>query len=230
MSKSEDMRIFIVEDDPMVQRIIKEFIQKLEGFSVAGAAADYSSAQEALEALQPDLVLLDIYLPDGLGIDLLKWIRSKGFDVDAILITADTKATTLETAMRYGAWDYLVKPFLFDRFREALEGYRGSKGRLLAGKTIDQSVVDRVMKPLKKLGPEEPKNQTAEAIMAFLENSGGEGFTASQVAAELGISRITARRYLEEMEKNGQAVLELSYGGVGRPQNKYRIAYREDEA
>ncbi len=228
MSISDEIKVFIVEDDPMVQRIIKEFIHKVTGFTVAGTAKDYDSALDSLQSVKVDLVLLDIYLPGGLGIDLLKWIRVQDYDMDAILITADTKTSTLENAMRYGAADYLIKPFLFERFEEALERYRYNKSRINHSDVVSQAMVDQVINANKKHTADEPKNQTAESILSFLESNSAEGYTSSEVAKALGISRITARRYLEEMEKNGKAVLELSYGGVGRPQNKYHYVFREE--
>ncbi|PKM56032.1 MAG: two-component system response regulator [Firmicutes bacterium HGW-Firmicutes-3] len=223
MSTSLEIKVLIVEDDLMIQRILTEFLKKIKGYTLVGVASDYVSAKNFIESTAIDFVLLDIYLPGGLGIDLLKWIRQQERAIDALLITADNRSETLEKAMRFGAVDYLIKPFRFSRFQEALKRYLIKKAQLHNKIMMDQENIDQLMRLNQNLTYEESTNQTFESIMVFLQKNGNQSYTSSEIAKSLGISRITARRYLEEMENDGIVVLELAYGGVGRPKNLYRF-------
>ena len=118
------IKVFIVEDDPMVKEINTRFLEKLEGFIVVGNASSIEEAKVKIIKENADLMLLDIFLPDGKGIDLLKWIRTKEIAIDTILITADKCKASVDEAFKYGAIDYLIKPFKFERFKEALSNYR----------------------------------------------------------------------------------------------------------
>lgn len=222
MSKSHNIKILIVEDDPMVGQIIEKFIGRLSGFELIGKATTYDMAVSQVETHVVDLILLDIYIPGGLGTDLLRWLRQEERLTDVIMITADTKTETIKKAMSYGATDYLVKPFRFERFEEALLRYKSARHTLYEHSQIDQGQIDQLYKKGSGSVFGNYKNQTAEAIVEFLKERPSESFTATEVADALGISRITSRRYLEEMENNQEVILELSYGGVGRPKNRYR--------
>lgn len=117
------IKIMIVEDDPMVLDINQKFISKLIYCDVVATALSITKAKEEMQIKTIDLVLLDVFLPDGKGIDYLKWLRREEFDVDVLLITADKSAKSVEEAFRYGAVDYLVKPFKFERLQEVLASY-----------------------------------------------------------------------------------------------------------
>ncbi|PKM55064.1 MAG: two-component system response regulator [Firmicutes bacterium HGW-Firmicutes-5] len=229
MSTSLEIKVLIVEDDLMIQRILTEFLKKIKGYTLVGVASDYTSAKHFIESTAIDFVLLDIYLPGGLGIDLLKWIRQQERAIDALLITADNRSETLEKAMRYGAVDYLIKPFRFSRFQEALKRYLVKKAQLHNKIMMDQENIDQLMHLNQNPIYEEGTNQTFENIMSFLQKNSNQSYTSSEIAKILGISRITARRYLEEMENDGIVVLELAYGGVGRPKNLYRFVGGRNE-
>lgn len=222
MSKSTDIKVLIVEDDPMVGQIIDKFLKRISGFHVVGVEKSFDAAKNFIETNVVDLLLLDIYLPGGHGTDLLHWLRSQKRLTDAIMITADTKTETIKRAMSYGAVDYLVKPFRFERFEEALIRYKSTRHTLHEHMQIDQDTIDQLYKKGSGMNYGNYKNQTAETIINFLKDHKEVSFTAKEVADELGISRITSRRYLEEMEQNNEVALELSYGGVGRPKNYYR--------
>jgi response regulator of citrate/malate metabolism len=221
MSSSQKINVVIVEDDPMVQRINEEFLRRISGFVCVGVFDTISKAKGYLEQSPVDLVLLDVFLPDGNGTDLLNWIRKKGLNQDVILITADKRGTTAQHARRYGAVDYLVKPFRFERFEESLNHYRHEVFDQRTDHDYDQETIDQMMNFQPVQPRESSKNLTLDAIYKLLKEHSKEGFTASSVAEELGISRITARRYLEELETKELVRMELSYGGVGRPQNLY---------
>jgi response regulator of citrate/malate metabolism len=222
MSISQDIRVLIIEDDKMIQRVLTEFLKKIKGFVLVGSVNDFQQAKDFIESSGVDLLLLDIYLPGGLGLDLLKWVRHQERAIDAILITADNRSESLEKAMRYGAIDYLIKPFRFERFEESLQRYLKKQSRLHSHMMVDQEGVDLLMTNNQNTVYEENINQTAEKILMYLQQNSAQSYTSTEIAKVIGISRITARRYLEEMEDEGIVVLELTYGNIGRPKNKYR--------
>ena len=104
----------------MVREINSKFLKRVEGFTLYKAVSNLNDAEKFLSARKPDLILLDVYLPKENGIDFLKWIREKEIDIDIILITADKSIERIQEAFRYGVVDYLIKPFNFERFKEAL--------------------------------------------------------------------------------------------------------------
>ena len=221
MSVSPKIKVAIVEDDPMVQRINEEFLNRVSGFKCVGVFESIANAKVFLKQASVDLILLDVFLPDGSGADLLKWIRSEELNQDVIMITADKRGTTAQHARRHGVVDYLVKPFRFDRFEEALNHYRKEIFLKRSAYDLDQESIDQMMNFQPVQPRDTSKNLTLDRIYKFLKDHPKEGFTASPVADALGISRITARRYLEELETKEMVRMEFSYGGVGRPQNLY---------
>lgn len=226
----------IIEDDPMVLAINKKFLSKVDGFKVVAESINLTDAKEKLVKYQPDLILLDVFFPVGKGIDLLKWLRSQEMAIDAILITADKSSETVEEAFRFGAVDYLIKPFKFERFEEALLNYKALKAKLDQSKQMDQTIIDQLTKNdySKNLATDvdlylqedENRNQTFIKVVEFIEARPDMSFTSQSIAKDLGISRITARRYLDDLEKNKVLRMELEYGSVGRPKNLYYLNKR----
>ncbi|MCK8059690.1 MULTISPECIES: response regulator [unclassified Fusibacter] len=223
MLSSHLIKVIIVEDDPMVQRINEEFLSKIDGYECLQSVRSIEEAKAVLNTEAVDLVLLDVYLPDGLGIDLLRWIRHKEMDTDVIMITADKRSNAVDFTRRFGVFDYLVKPFKYERFSEALTRFKSMRQSMLKGEELAQEDINKIMNIACEVVVEEPVNMTQDLIYRFLKEHPNEGFTASIISKELGISRITARRYLEELERGHFVKMELSYGGVGRPQNLYHI-------
>mgnify|MGYP000353509466 CR=1 FL=1 len=226
------IKVLIVEDDPMVREINEKFLKKIEGYKLCGSVGTIEKAKEVILQNKPDLILLDIFFPQGKGLELLKWTRKKDLKIDVILITADRNIESVEEAFRYGAIDYIVKPFVFERFKEAMLQYKNRRKSLEASESINQEIIDKYVLNEKRynnnffeeIGDVKGFSQyTYEKVIEFIENMKGESFTAQQVAKGIGVSRITARRYLDLLEKEQKIVLELEYGKVGRPQNKYRL-------
>jgi response regulator of citrate/malate metabolism len=223
MLLSQKLKVVIVEDDPMVQRINEEFLSKIDGFEWLCSLRTMEEAKAVLNQEQVDLLLLDVYLPDGLGIDLLKWIRKQDIDTDVIMITADKRTSAIDLTRRYGVFDYLVKPFKFDRFSDALTRFSTLKSNLFLHEELNQEEINKMLNIKNEIVVDEPVNITQDLIFKFLKSNPNDGYTASNISKELGISRITARRYLEELERGNYVRMELSYGGVGRPQNLYYL-------
>lgn len=220
------LRVLVVEDDPVVGDINREFVGRLEGFQVVGIARSAAAAVEAVQRLRPDLVLLDIYMPDGDGIRVLKEIRREEGDVDVIPVTAARSAAVVKELVRSGAVGYIVKPFKFERFATTLQAYRRWRACLEGDSTLSQVEVDRLRRVLVTPQQDElPKgldHLTLKAVTDLLERR-NEFLTAEEVAEEVGASRVTARRYLEYLAEVGQAEVKLSYGAVGRPVRRYQL-------
>ncbi|WP_105616691.1 response regulator [Vallitalea okinawensis] len=224
------IEVLIVEDDPMVSEINQKFLERIDGFKASHVAHSLAQAKEYLSEKEPDLILLDVFFPQGKGLDLLKWIRQEGLKCDAILITADRHAKTVEEAFRYGAVDYLIKPFVFERFKEALLKYANRKTNLNQNEHVEQGMIDRYILQEKEhhfdphdVGEMKGFNElTYKKIIDSIDGMEGNPFTAEDIAKEVGVSRITARRYLDFLEKENKLSIELEYGKVGRPKNKYR--------
>lgn len=226
------IKVLIVEDDPMVREINEKFLKKVHGFTLCHSVNSIEKAKEVILSSNPDLVLLDVFFPQGKGTDLLKWLRLKNLKCDVILITADRNTETVEEAFRYGAIDYLVKPFIFNRFKEALLQFKIRKDSFKNLDNIDQDIIDKykikenkhVIEYDDDISDIKGFNQhTYEKVLFGISDMREFAFTSEEIAKKIGVSRITARRYLDYLEKEQKLVVEMEYGNVGRPKNKYRI-------
>ncbi|MBP4042713.1 response regulator [Aeromonas taiwanensis] len=218
------IKILIVEDDPAIAEIHRRFVQRLPGFDVLGVALTLFDAREQIAILKPDLVLLDVWLPDGEGFCLLRELRQAGASLDVILLTAAREASALQEAMRLGVVDFILKPVVFERLRDTLEKYRQSIAALAALADIDQQAVDALLgTPLQQVAaaglPKGIDGITLQRVLAVL---AAEGASAEEIGTRIGVSRTTARRYLEFLVGQQLASPELEYGTVGRPERRYR--------
>ncbi|TME91931.1 MAG: response regulator [Chloroflexi bacterium] len=198
------IRALVVDDDFMVAELHSDFTARVPGFQVVGIAHSGGEALAAIERQRPDLVILDIYLPDQSGLAVLQQLRRDGADVDVIMVTAAKDMPSLQQAMQGGVLHYIVKPFDFARFAQTLETYRRFRDERAR----------RVPKGLN--GP------TLDLILRDLMRQHAPQ-TAQEVADRTGVSRGTARRYLEYLEQRGQATLDLRYGSTGRPEHLYEL-------
>ncbi|OYD07772.1 response regulator [Paludifilum halophilum] len=223
------IHVAIAEDDFRVAAIHEEFLLKVEGVRVAGKARNAEETLELLEQQSVDLLLLDIYLPDELGTDLLPKIRTRHPDVDLIMITAGTDKALLQESIRSGVFHYLIKPVTVDRFIETIKNYIRKKQLLEGREKLDQSVVDDYFA---KTQPEFAEKQalpkgidplTLKKVKNILRSTEG-GMAAEEIGEQMGASRTTARRYLEYLVSIGEGNAELEYGIVGRPERKYRLS------
>jgi len=222
-----DFNVLIVDDDPKIAEIHHHFTEKVAGFSVCGIADSLEDAKKMALLLEPDLVLLDLYFPEGLGTEVLWKIRASRQSTDVILITAAKEVEPLQEAMRGGVFDYIIKPVMFPRFQEALKRFRDHRQQLQNEACLNQQDVDRLLHPYKSSGPGEPDYPkgidplTLKKIRTVFDRPHPEGLSAEEVGQHIGASRTTARRYLEYLTAIGQLTAELIYGAVGRPERKY---------
>lgn len=221
------IEVMIIEDDPMVREINSKFLRKIEGFTLYQAVSNITEAKKAITSKKPDLILLDVFLPNENGIDLLRWIRKEEILVDVILITADKAINRVEEAFRYGAVDYLIKPFTFERFKEALFKFKERHYKFSENEYIEQNELDKLMLNKRLSEGEESYTKgfnkyTYKSIVKCIDSWDNEYFTSEEVAERLGIARVTVRKYLEFMEKEGKVSKLIEYGKIGRPQYKYK--------
>lgn len=217
----------IVEDDPMVLEINSKFLKRVEGFTLYKAVTNLEDAKREIAVRKPELILLDVYLPKENGIDLLKWIRNQELDIDIILITADKTMERIQEAFRYGVVDYLIKPFSFERFKEALLQFKERHDSFQQCEVMEQKDLDKLISSSQSSQNEDDmakglNKYTYHIIWEEIENGSYEIFTAESLAEKLQIARVTVRRYLEFMEKEEKIDKLVEYGKVGRPQHKYR--------
>src|SRR5438132_8387648 len=202
------IRTVIVEDDFRVAQLHRTYTERVPGFAVVGTAATGEEAIHIVSRLLPDLVLLDIYLPDMSGIEVIRRLRQPGHPpVDIIAITAAKEVEALRAAMQGGVIHYLVKPFRFATFEERLRNYATARQRLARLGEADQREIDRVFSLLRTSGSKElPKGlspATLELVTQALREA-DEPVSAEEIATRAGVSRVTARRYLDHLTQSGQ--------------------------
>ncbi|ORB29173.1 response regulator [Mycolicibacterium parafortuitum] len=217
--------VLVVDDDFMVAEIHRRFVDRVAGFRAVGVAHTGAAALTATRELRPQLLLLDVYLPDMTGLDVLQRLRAGGDRVDVIMITAARELDTVRGALDGGAADYLIKPFEFPQLESKLEAYSSRADALQSAHGVDQHLVDTLFggpsaAPAKVL-PKGLGAETGELVLAAVRDAGE--VSAAECADLVGISRVSARRYLEHYLSVGALELRLQYG-VGRPERRYRVA------
>jgi two-component system CitB family response regulator len=223
----DNLSVVIAEDDPKIAEIQSRFIEKIEGFEVVGIGNTIAESEEIIDVFQPDLVLLDVYFPDGSGVDLLWKIRRLYKNIDIIFITAAKEIATLQDAIRGGAFDYVLKPMTFSRFQSTLQKFSEHRNKLKDITNLDQSNVDQIIHPAQDSGQSDarmPKSinaLTLERIEDEVKKIDDDGVNAEAMGMQVGISRTTARRYLEFLVSRGTVKPTLVYGSVGRPERLY---------
>ena len=221
------IRTLVVDDDFRVADLHRLYTEQLDGFEVVGLAHTGAEALLLAERQAPDLVLLDIYLPDMSGLDVLRAIRGGDRPIDVIAITAAQDVATIRSAMQRGSVHYLIKPFTFAVFREKLQSYAEVQARLGSLGQASQAEVDRLYGLLRTgLDEELPKGlspATRDLVVSAL-RSAQDPVSASDVARIAGLSRVTARRYLEHLADGGSVEISMLYGTPGRPEHRYRLS------
>jgi response regulator of citrate/malate metabolism len=214
----------IVEDDYHVSTIHAAYVKRVPGFAVVGHAATLASARNEMRRLCPQLVLLDLYLPDGHGLDLVRALQGETARPDFLVITAARDMATVRAAMQHGTVHYLVKPFTFDKLEERLIAYERLHRRLSRLEEAEQTEVDALFGVLRGPAPT-PKGQSGPtmALIRDLLSDSEQEISAAAIAEQIGISRSTAQRYLATLARQGDVELRLHYGSTGRPEHRYRV-------
>ncbi|WP_138443690.1 response regulator [Sinomonas susongensis] len=216
-----DFRVLIVDDDFHVARVHAVRVDTTPGFTALSPVGTAALALQAVHALRPDLVLLDVYLPDTPGLELLR-----SLDVDTFMLTAAADPDSVRTALRRGALGYLIKPFAGEELGTVLRGYSRYRRLLGTPGTLDQTSLDRARRAL--MAPREPSTQgrprsgTESAVIEAL--AAGRLLSAAEVAGVVGVSRATAQRYLAALADDGSVEIQLRYGATGRPEHRYGLS------
>lgn len=235
-----DIRVLVVEDEPVASAAHAAYVGRLEGFTLAGTAPDGQSALRLLSEFANsgdpvELVLLDMNLPDLHGLDIARRMRSSGLLADIIAITAVRELAIVRSAVAIGVVQYLIKPFTYATFADKLTSYRLFREQLASpghgsGRTgASQSEVDQAFASLR--APSElplPKGlsaSTLESVQEYVKQH-RDAVSATEVMEALGMSRVTARRYLEYLADAGTVSRTARYGTPGRPENEYRWSGR----
>jgi response regulator of citrate/malate metabolism len=218
------IRTLIVDDDVRVADIHCGYVAKVHGFEVVGVAHRGTEALRRVLDDEPDLILLDIYLPDLGGLEVCRRLRAAGNLTDIIAVTAARDVDTVRNAVGLGVAQYLVKPFPFATFREKLERYKAFRAKVQRQGEAEQDEIDAMLGELRSSHalplPKGLSRETLELVKRTLQ-SGESALGAAEVADAAGLSRVTARRYLEHLVEAKTVELELRYGG-GRPEHRYR--------
>ncbi|TVU92115.1 response regulator [Vreelandella titanicae] len=229
--------ILVVEDDFRIADIHRAFIEQSDGFYVVGMARNGSEAKAIMaeQAASIHLILLDAYLPDVEGLELLWAIRRDYVHVDIVMVTAAREVETISEALRGGVFDYLIKPIEAARMTQMLTRFRREREALANRAEMNQDELDTVLARLQPGDPSRAKSHaqsqalpkgidrlTLRRVIDALADA-SDSLTAMQMARTMGASRSTARRYLEFLVAEQAVSAELGYGDVGRPERRYRL-------
>lgn len=225
---SARLRAVIVDDDIAVAEIHRQFVASHPAFVVVGEAHSGTEALTHIERLNPDVLLLDFYLPDFSGLEVLSRLRvERARQLEVIAVTAARDLASVREARANGVRHYLVKPFtaasLFERLDEVARQHetihRGHRGEPLDQLSVDEiiaSTAGRYTPP-----PKGMSDATLQRIALALRAADAD-LSAAELAEQVGLSRVSARRYLEHLVGQGRATLAPRYGTTGRPENRYR--------
>jgi response regulator of citrate/malate metabolism len=215
--------VLIVDDDFMVALAHERIVSQLSGFRVVGTAHSGAQALELIGSLRPQLVLLDMYLPDMNGLEVIRRARANGYGLDFLVLSAARESTMVSAALQGGIVGYLLKPFKVSELQSRLASYAERRRVLDRPGDLDQDSLDQALGGLSGAVPELPKGlskETATLIERALKESATD-LAASECGDALGLSRVVARKYLEHFVRVGKAVVTLRYGQTGRPQRRY---------
>ena len=224
------IKTVIVEDDLMVASINSQFAKRNPNIQIVATFHNGKDALDYLKKSDADLVLLDLYMPDCTGLELLSELRSIGSEIDVIMITAANDAERINEALQLGIVDYLIKPFQYERFAQALDKYLVRKKAIESGVSFTQEEIDRLVNAstpsasTKKAELQKGVQQkTLDKIRVCLSAHPGNYLPCEQIASETGLSRVTIRRYMNFLIEENEVTSMIDYSTGGRPSILYQI-------
>ncbi|WP_042352813.1 response regulator [Bacillus massiliigorillae] len=225
-----NITVLLIEDDPMVREVNRQFIEKVKGYTVVGFASNGVEGISQIEKLKPNLVFMDIYMPEQDGLLTIEKIRGKKLPVDVITVTAANDMKTVQHVLQYGVFDYIMKPFTFERVKQSLDRYSDYKQRMDSEDGFTQKELDHIFHSQQSNEKEHPNDclpkglnpATLDKIVSYI-SSQTNPISAEEVSKGVGLARVTARRYLDYLEKQNKVEIIIQYGGIGRPVNQYVV-------
>lgn len=217
-------RVVIVEDDPMVSLLDRTFTEKDARFRVVQTCSDGRAALEWLSQNPADLVVLDVYMPLFTGLELLHALRERDIAVDAIMVTAANDAATVDQLLKLGVVDFLIKPFTYERFQQALDSFCRHR-EAIAGGAVTQGALDKLFSPggAGNTVVKGMQESTLELIRRCLQTAPPQGMPSEAISKETGLSVVTVRRYVNYLVERGEALSTVDYDTGGRPCRRYRL-------
>lgn len=222
-----DIGVLVVEDEPVAADAHRAYVERVQGFVLRAVVHDGAAAIRLLgdRSSAIDLVLLDMYLPDMHGLDVVRAMRTAGNRADVIAVTSARDLEVVRAAVSQGVVQYLLKPFTFAALRGKLERYAAYRQQLAGDVASGQQEVDRMLATLRGNDtnnlPKGMSPDSLDAVVAVLRPS-AMSLSSAEVAALVGASRVTARRYLEHLADSGLVIRRSRYGSAGRPEVEYR--------
>lgn len=221
------INVLVVEDDPMVMDITCKYVESVAGFKVTSRAGDGAAAKKCVAGGDVDLIILDVFMPGPNGVELLTSLRADGCMADVIFLTAAADAELINRAQKLGFVDYLIKPFNYERFKTSLLNYQKMRELLHSpGKMTQEQLDSAFTAPLKGESARMGKGmhpKTLENIRDYINGSPDNAIiTQQELVDNLGLSRVTVRRYMEYLVSANEVTVQMEYGSVGRPSYSYR--------
>ena len=223
------INVLIIEDDPMVAKFNAIYLESIPGFALAGIAENAEEGWTFYHSTKVDLILLDVHMGKKTGLELLSDFRKADDPVDVIIISAANDKPSVQTALRYGAVDYLIKPFNFERFQEALLQYAKKHRVMKDTEHVSQEEIDTfLLRSEKPRGTvlELPKGlavRTFSTIVRQIIKRPRGAFSAADLAGETGISRVSVRKYLNHLVETDMLTVDIVYQETGRPLNRFIV-------
>ena len=230
------IKTVIVEDDLMVASINKQFALKTPGMQIAAVFHNGREALDYIRTAGADLILLDMYMPGFTGLDLLAALRAENIAADVIMITAANDMAHIQKALTLGVVDYLIKPFQYERFSEAIERFLMKRKLINSNVSFTQEEIDRLVelrRPAARHDEEELQKGiqklTLDTVRHCLKQHAGTFLASEVIAGETGLSKVTARRYLNYLTDIREAESRVDYSTGGRPSITYRVVRRKPQ-
>lgn len=223
------IQVLIIEDDPMVSKFNGIYLESIPGFAIVGFAKNVEEGRKFLQSSSVDLILLDVYMKGQTGLELLMELRKEDNLVDVILITAANDKDTVQQALRYGAVDYLIKPFTFERFQSALLQFSKQFQLMNHQNEINQSEIDDLLHTADRKDSHEfdlPKGLTKTTLSRIVKQiiaSQGMAFSTAELAVNIGISSVSTRKYLHYLVEQKLIDSDIVYQETGRPLTNYQL-------
>lgn len=220
------MKILMIEDEPLIQRIHQGYLHKIDAIYQIVGSKDLDEARQYLKNDDIDLILLDIHLKGAHGLDLLSEIDRLTKVPDVIIISAATQSQFAQQALQAGVIDYLIKPFTFERFQQAIQKWQ-QKRSMLQQEFIDQASLDALFQPTVTNNPtiEIEKGLSKDTLIQILNHLTNRqvSFTIQELATELSLSHVSIRKYIQFLEQHQILTSETIYLKVGRPHQRYHL-------